>query len=82
MSTGYPDIELTHPAVGSPIADIATPALLVDLDLLERNIAAMASFFRDRPARLRPHAKTHRAPAVARMQVEAGAVGVTCAKVS
>jgi D-serine deaminase-like pyridoxal phosphate-dependent protein len=49
--------------------------------MLDANIAAMASFFHGRPASLRPHAKTHRAPAVARLQIAAGANGITCAKV-
>jgi len=61
---------------------LITPAPLVDLDRLEANIAKMAAFFADKPARLRPHAKTHRAPAIARMQIAAGAHGVTCAKMS
>jgi D-serine deaminase-like pyridoxal phosphate-dependent protein len=76
------DVIVDHALVGHPIADLPTPAPLVDLDVLETNIATMAAFFRDRPAHLRPHAKTHRAPAVARLQVAAGAHGVTCAKVS
>jgi D-serine deaminase-like pyridoxal phosphate-dependent protein len=78
----YPDELTDHPAVGLPVAELPTPAPLVDLDILEANIAAMADFFRGRPAHIRPHAKTHRAPAVARRQVAAGAPGVTCAKVS
>ena len=60
---------------------IDTPALLIDLDALERNIQRMADFFRDRPAHLRPHAKTHKTPQIARLQLAAGAPGVTCAKV-
>jgi D-serine deaminase-like pyridoxal phosphate-dependent protein len=78
----FADVLTDHPALGRSIAELPTPAPLVDLDVLEANIAKMADFFRDRPARLRPHVKTHRAPAIARMQVAAGAHGVTCAKVS
>lgn len=78
----FDDVLLDHWAVGRPVADLPTPAPLVDVDVLEANIATMAAFFRDRPAALRPHAKTHRAPVVARMQMAAGAAGVTCAKVS
>ncbi len=78
----YRDEISDHPAVGRPVSELPTPAPLVDLDLLEANIATMADFFRGRPAHIRPHAKTHRAPAVARRQVAAGAPGVTCAKVS
>lgn len=77
----YSDVITDDPAIGQAIERLPTPAPLVDLDVLETNIATMAGFFRDRPATLRPHAKTHRAPAVARLQVAAGARGVTCAKV-
>lgn len=61
--------------------DIDTPALLLDPDVMEANIAAMAAFFRDRPQKLRPHFKTPKTPAIAHRQLEAGAIGVTCAKV-
>lgn len=61
--------------------DIDTPALLLDLGVMEANIAAMAAFFRNRPQKLRPHFKTPKTPEVARRQLEAGAVGITCAKV-
>jgi D-serine deaminase-like pyridoxal phosphate-dependent protein len=63
-----------------PLADIDTPALLLDRDRLERNIARMASYFEGRPASLRPHYKTPKCPEVARLQLEAGAIGITCAK--
>ncbi len=62
------------------IADIDTPALLLDLDRLERNIASMAHFFQGRTCRLRPHFKTPKCAEVARMQLAAGAIGLTCAK--
>jgi D-serine deaminase-like pyridoxal phosphate-dependent protein len=57
-----------------------TPALLVDLSAMERNLAAMERFFRDRPAKLRPHFKNHRVLALADRQMAAGAVGLTCAR--
>jgi len=59
---------------------MATPALVVDLDALERNIVAMAAFARDNGLKLRPHAKTHKSVEIARRQIAAGAVGVCCAK--
>ncbi|MBN1316038.1 MAG: DSD1 family PLP-dependent enzyme [Anaerolineales bacterium] len=59
---------------------IDTPALLVDLDILEQNIQQMAEFFANIPAGLRPHSKTHKCPEIARRQIQAGAIGVTCAK--
>lgn len=61
--------------------DIDTPALIIDLDRMERNIATMAAFFRGVEANLRPHIKTHKTPEIALRQLEAGAIGVTCAKV-
>jgi D-serine deaminase-like pyridoxal phosphate-dependent protein len=60
--------------------DIDTPALLLDLDVLEENIRAMAAFFRDRPQKLRPHFKTPKTPEVARRQLAAGAIGITASK--
>lgn len=68
-----------HPGMG--VEELDTPALIVDLDILERNIAKMADFFAGRPAALRPHSKTHKTPAIAQMQLGAGAIGITCAKV-
>ncbi|MGH2390512.1 MAG: DSD1 family PLP-dependent enzyme [Chloroflexota bacterium] len=76
-----PDVIIDHPHIGRSIHDLPTPTALVDLDVLDANVATMAAFFQDRPAALRPHAKTHRTPAVARLQIAAGARGVTCAKV-
>jgi D-serine deaminase-like pyridoxal phosphate-dependent protein len=60
--------------------EIPTPALLLDLGRFERNIARMAVHARATGKSLRPHAKTHRCPEIARRQVEAGALGVACAK--
>src|SRR5881409_3536723 len=60
--------------------DIATPALLLDLDRFERNLRRMAAHARASGKNLRPHAKTHRCPEIARRQVAAGALGVACAK--
>lgn len=67
-------------APGAPVADIDTPALLLDHGKLLGNIRRMADFFADRPAGLRPHAKTHKCVEIARLQMEHGAVGITCAK--
>src|SRR2546427_9977372 len=60
--------------------DIPTPALLLDLDRFERNLRRMAAHARASGKNLRPHAKTHRCPEVARRRVSAGAPGVACAK--
>ena len=67
--------------IGAAIEDIDTPALIVDLDALDRNIGRMAEFSRAAGIALRPHAKTHKCPAIARRQVAAGAVGQCCQKV-
>jgi len=61
--------------------ELNTPVLVIELDALTRNIAKMADFARDRGLRLRPHAKTHKSPDIARRQIEAGAIGICCAKI-
>jgi D-serine deaminase-like pyridoxal phosphate-dependent protein len=60
---------------------VDTPALLLDLDRVEQNIDRMSGFFADRTADLRPHFKTPKCPEVARLQLDAGAIGITCAKI-
>jgi D-serine deaminase-like pyridoxal phosphate-dependent protein len=62
------------------IADLDTPCLLLDLDVMEANIARMAAFLEGKPARLRPHFKTPKTPEVAKRQLAAGAIGITVAK--
>jgi D-serine deaminase-like pyridoxal phosphate-dependent protein len=62
------------------VAEIDTPALVVDLDIFERNLKNMAEFFRGHRANLRPHTKSHKCPEIARQQLASGAIGVTCAK--
>jgi D-serine deaminase-like pyridoxal phosphate-dependent protein len=62
------------------LATVDTPALLLDADALEANIQRMAAFFAHRHCKLRPHFKSHKCTAIARMQMKAGAVGITCAK--
>lgn len=68
--------------VGRQTQELDTPELVVDLDRLEDNIARMAAFFGGRRARLRPHFKTHKCIEIARRQLAAGAIGITCAKLS
>ena len=58
-----------------------TPAVLIDLDVVERNVAAMAERARRAGVRLRPHAKTHKTIEIGRLQMAAGAVGLSVAKV-
>ncbi|NLG29159.1 MAG: DSD1 family PLP-dependent enzyme, partial [Chloroflexi bacterium] len=66
--------------IGRSKWQLDTPALCIDAYKLERNIAKMAEFVRSRGIALRPHAKTHKCPAIAWMQLRAGAIGITCAK--
>jgi len=60
--------------------DIDTPALILDLDVVEENIRTMAAYFATRPQKLRPHFKTPKTPEVARRQLAAGAIGITASK--
>jgi D-serine deaminase-like pyridoxal phosphate-dependent protein len=69
-------------SLGIPLEQVDTPALLVDLDALEGNIARMAEAVKEGAVRLRPHAKSHKCAQIARAQVAAGAVGVCAQKVS
>jgi D-serine deaminase-like pyridoxal phosphate-dependent protein len=62
--------------------DLDTPSLCIDLDVMERNILSMADFIQSRGKNWRPHSKCHKTPAIAWKQLEAGAIGITCAKVS
>ena len=61
------------------VQDLETPALLVDLNVMEANLERMAAWFRTGPARLRPHFKNHKCPDLAARQIDAGAIGMTCA---
>lgn len=58
-----------------------TPYLLVDIEQLKNNIGGMASFAAKQGIKLRPHIKAHKIPEIARMQIEAGATGITVAKI-
>ena len=68
--------------VGMPLAAVDTPALILDLDAFERNLARMADAVRGKAVRLRPHAKSHKCAEIALRQMAAGAAGVCCQKVS
>ena len=67
--------------IGDPVQVIDTPALVIDVDAMERNLATMAGFAQARGLRLRPHAKMHKSAAIAQLQLRAGAVGVCVQKV-
>jgi D-serine deaminase-like pyridoxal phosphate-dependent protein len=82
MTTATPTLQARYgDQIGRGRSEVSTPALLLDLDKAKRNIATMAAKFRELPADLRPHFKAHKLPQLARLQVEAGAIGVACATV-
>jgi len=66
--------------IGRPKADLDTPALLVDIDVLDRNIHEIVETCRARGVNWRPHAKSHKSPDIVRRQLAAGASGIVCAK--
>jgi 3-hydroxy-D-aspartate aldolase len=68
--------------IGQSVEEVDTPALIVELDAFERNLRRMAGLAKQYGVHLRPHAKTHKTPAIAHLQVAAGAIGVCCQKVS
>tara|TARA_B100000902_G_scaffold255252_1_gene241688 strand:+ start:445 stop:1548 length:1104 start_codon:yes stop_codon:yes gene_type:complete len=66
--------------IGIKKSEIDTPVLLVDFDALEYNVGKMADHFLATQKSLRPHSKSHKTPEIAKMQLAAGAIGITCAK--
>jgi D-serine deaminase-like pyridoxal phosphate-dependent protein len=76
-------IVLPPPALpGQPLEAVDTPSLVLDLDVFERNLDLMQERARQAGVQLRPHAKAHKCPDIARAQIARGAVGVCCQKVS
>jgi D-serine deaminase-like pyridoxal phosphate-dependent protein len=68
--------------LGKPVSAIDTPALVIDLDAMERNLASMAAFAVLHGIKLRPHAKMHKSATLAKLQMAGGAVGVCVQKTS
>lgn len=68
--------------VGMPLAEVDTPSLILDLDAFESNLRRLNESLAGRKAMVRPHAKSHKCPQIALRQIELGAVGVCCQKVS
>jgi D-serine deaminase-like pyridoxal phosphate-dependent protein len=62
--------------------ELDTPAVIVDLDIMERNMQRLAAYCREHSVALRPHTKTHKIPELAKLQIQYGACGITVAKVS
>src|SRR5690349_12696785 len=75
-------MQILPAAPGMALAAVDTPALVIDLDAFERNLRRMADAAAAAGVRLRPHAKTHKSSTIARLQMQFGAVGVCCQKVS
>ncbi len=68
--------------IGDPLSTVDTPALIIELDAFEYNLRRLTDSLVGKPVRVRPHAKTHKSPVIALKQIELGAVGVCCQKVS
>lgn len=64
------------------VQDLETPSVLIDLDRMERNITKMQALCDNAGVKFRPHIKTHKIPDIARMQIEAGAIGIACQKLT
>jgi 3-hydroxy-D-aspartate aldolase len=84
-ATGYTDAEMRALAAADKLTgvskwDLDTPALCVDLDRLEQNLATMKAKLASTKVASRPHAKTHKSPAIAKLQLASGAIGVCAAK--
>lgn len=80
--TKTPHSDALRQLVGKPTSAIDTPALVVDIEAMQRNLGRMAEFCRKHDIRWRPHAKMHKSSAIARLQMQAGAVGVCVQKTS
>src|SRR6185295_16628007 len=64
------------------IDELETPVPVVDIDRMEANITRLQTYLDEHNIANRPHIKTHKIPAIAKMQMDAGAIGITCQKVS
>jgi D-serine deaminase-like pyridoxal phosphate-dependent protein len=62
------------------VSELETPAVIVDLDVMERNLSRMANYCLSQNIKLRPHTKSHKIPELARLQLDSGATGITVAK--
>lgn len=70
------------PPIGTPVTEIDTPAMIVDLDVVDSNLAKMQRLVAQAGTGLRPHTKTHKSPYFGWKQMRAGAIGLTCSKVA
>src|SRR5205809_6272506 len=72
--------DLSHDLIGQTTLALDTPALWVDLDVMEANIGRIVAACRAHGVGWRPHSKAHKTPEIAHKQIAAGAIGITCAK--
>src|SRR6185436_2066761 len=63
------------------ISELETPAVVIDLDVMEKNLSRMAEYCRGKNLKLRPHTKSHKIPELAKLQLANGANGITVAKI-
>jgi len=82
LSSRLERIIVSQTLAGTSKFDLDTPALCIDLDIMESNIDSMSTYMTERGKHWRPHVKCHKTPAISWKQINAGAIGVTCAKVS
>ncbi len=82
FSAAVADPSVLNNDIGKSKWDLDSPALCVDLDKMDQNIKSMQSRLQGTGVATRPHAKTHRCPAIAKMQIAAGAVGICTAKLA
>src|SRR4051812_1971259 len=66
--------------VKKSLAELPTPALLIDLDVMEHNLQALAGYMKTRPVSFRPHGKAHKSPVIGKLQLASGAKGLCAAK--
>ncbi len=75
-------VNLSAASKGESLAQVDTPALILDLDVFQRNCDRLQQALQGRAIQLRPHAKSHKCPEIAKRQIARGAVGICCQKVS
>ncbi|HYE73234.1 MAG TPA: alanine racemase, partial [Blastocatellia bacterium] len=63
------------------VSELETPAVIIDLDVMERNLSRMGEYCRGQNIKLRPHTKSHKIPELAQQQIKSGASGITVAKI-
>src|SRR5438105_617776 len=86
--SGYKAVEMRPAAYGVQVKpgvskwELDTPALCVDLDKMERNVAKMEATLKQNGLVSRPHAKTHKSAAIAKYQMSTGSIGICCAKLT